>query len=128
MMRIVIAIVLILHGLVHVLGFVTSWRLATIDGLPYTTTLLSGRVDIGEAGARVMGLLWLASAVGFVVAGIALLTMFPLWQAVTLWVTLFSLAITFLGLPSSAFGVFVNILLAAYLLFGDKLSWIPRFG
>ena len=49
-MRIALGIFLILHGVAHLPGFVVPWRLANIKDVPYKTTLLSGRFDIGDAG------------------------------------------------------------------------------
>lgn len=126
MIRIIAAIVFIVHGLIHLLGFVVPWRLATIEGFAYKTTLLSGTLDVGDAGVRVIGLLWLLAAIGFVVAGVAVFTSQPWWQALTLWVTLFSLVISILGWPDSQFGVLINLVILAYLLFGGRMGWLPR--
>jgi hypothetical protein len=125
MIRIIVTIVLIGHGLVHLLGFVVPWRLATLEEMPYKTTLLSGNLDVGATGIRVVGLLWLLAAIGFVVAGIAVLTVRPWWGTVTLWVTLFSLVLCILGWPDSRFGLLVNLLILAYLFFGGRAGWLP---
>ena len=69
-MRIVLAVLMVLHGVAHLPGFVNEWRLANLEGIAYRTTILAGRVDLGDAGIRVVGLLWLASAVAFCVAGV----------------------------------------------------------
>lgn len=58
MIRLIMTMVLMIHGLIHLLGFVVPWRLAKVDGLTYKTTVLAGRLDIGERGTRVIGLLW----------------------------------------------------------------------
>ena len=59
-MRLAAAALLVLHGLVHLIGFVVPWRLAdlTSGGFAYTTTVLAGRLDLGTTGARIVGLLW----------------------------------------------------------------------
>ncbi len=101
MIRIIVAVVLILHGLIHLMGFVVPWRLVTIEDLIYKTTLLSGKLDIGDAGIRMIGLFWLLGATGFVVAGIAIFTLQPWWQILTLGVTILSLIICLLGWPDS---------------------------
>ncbi|MCB0036256.1 MAG: hypothetical protein KDE51_19630, partial [Anaerolineales bacterium] len=49
----------IVHGLIHLLGFVAYWPLAEIGELPYKTTLLNGRFDIGSTGMRLYSLSWL---------------------------------------------------------------------
>ena len=59
MLRIVVAVFLILHGLVHLIGFVVPWKLIKTDEFPYSTTVLAGRVDLGDRGVRLYGLLLL---------------------------------------------------------------------
>ena len=44
------AILLILHGLIHLIGTVVYTKLGTVKGLSYKTTLLGGRWDLGEGG------------------------------------------------------------------------------
>ena len=121
MIRIIAAIVLVGHGLVHLLGFVVPWQLASLEEMPYKTTLLSGALDVGGRGIRVVGLLWLLAAIGFVVAGVAVFTLHPWWGGVTLGVTLFSLVLCILGWPDSQFGLLINLVILAilaYLFFG----------
>lgn len=49
-LSIIAMIVLILHGLIHLMGTVTYMKLGTVQGLTYKTTLLGGRWDLGEKG------------------------------------------------------------------------------
>jgi hypothetical protein len=126
MIRIVIMIVLLVHGLIHLIGFVVPWRLATIEGMPYKTTLLAGGLNVGDTGIRVVGLLWLLLALGFVVGAVGVSTGQPWWRMLTLAVTLFSLVVTLLGLPDSPFGVMINLIILGYLLVGDRLAWLPQ--
>jgi len=123
-MRILVVVVLILHGLVHLLGFVVPWKLASIEGLSYKTTILSGTLDIGATGARLIGLVWLLAAIGFVIAGIAILIGYPGWVTLTLIVTTLSLVLTILGWPDSQFGLLVNIIILVFLFFGEKAGWL----
>ena len=41
MIKIIVAILLVTHGLVHLLLFVVPWNLMEVDGLPYSTTILT---------------------------------------------------------------------------------------
>ena len=59
MIRLVGAALVALHGLIHLIGFVVPWRIATVDGFPYRVTMLGGLADLGELGARVVGLVWI---------------------------------------------------------------------
>jgi len=45
MLIIVASIILILHGLVHLMGTAAYLKLAELKGLPYKTTVLGGRWD-----------------------------------------------------------------------------------
>ncbi len=126
MIRIVVAILLIGHGLVHLLGFVVPWRLASLEEMPYKTTLLAGTLDVGATGIRAVGLLWLLAAIGFVAAGVAVLTLHPWWGSITLGVTLFSLALCVLGWPDARFGLLINVAILAYLFFEGRTDWLPQ--
>jgi hypothetical protein len=42
MIRILSAVVLALHGVIHVIGFMSPWRIATLEGFAYRTTVLNG--------------------------------------------------------------------------------------
>jgi len=42
-MRFVLAVLLVAHGVAHLVGFVSSWKLATLAELPYKTTAFSGQ-------------------------------------------------------------------------------------
>ena len=66
------AVFLALHGLIHLMGFVAAWQLATLPELAYRTTAFNGAVEIGDAGARVIGIAWLVGVALFFVAAWAL--------------------------------------------------------
>ncbi len=120
MKRILLSLVLVAHGLIHLLGFVVNWQLATLPEMPYKTTLLGGVLQVGEAGMRMVGVLWLLAAVGFVAVGVALLARSRWWRAVALRVTLLSLALCLLGWPDSRFGLWIDLGLLAYLFLGGS--------
>ena len=77
--------IVVIHGLIHLMGFVAYWPLAEIAELPYKTTLLNGRFPVSEMGMRLFSVLWLAAAIGLVSASIGALTgqswWFPLMWA-----------------------------------------------
>lgn len=54
---IIAAIVLVLHGLIHLMGTAVYLKWAHIEGLHDKTTLLGGRWDVGEGGIKVFGAL-----------------------------------------------------------------------
>jgi len=96
------------HGLIHLIGFVVPWGISTVEGFPYRTTALGGVIALGDSGARALGIVWLACAVGFVVAGLGI------WRGVswalplTAALAVASIAVCVLGLPESSAGILVN--------------------
>ena len=56
MIQTIVAVLLALHGVIHLIGFVTPWRIATLEGFAYRTTVFNGALDIGDIGVRVIGL------------------------------------------------------------------------
>ena len=103
------AAVLALHGLVHLIGFVVPWRLAKVEGFAYRTTAFDGVIELGETGALVIGLAWLAIAVGFVIAAVGV------WEARAGAIPLVgllaaaSLAVCVMGLPETVAGIVLDV-------------------
>lgn len=116
------AVVLILHGLVHLMGTVVYTKLGVVKGFSYKTTLLGGRWDLGENGMGVFGALWAVVAVGFLVAAVALLASWSWWKPVLIGVTLFSLVLTSLDWGVAIAGVIVNLGILAVLGLGPRLA------
>ncbi len=122
MPSIVAAVVLAVHGAIHLIGFFVPWQLATVEGFPYRTTLLAGLVDVGPAGIRAVGALWLLVAAGFVLAGFGVWRGEPWAVGVAAGLALGSLVLCVFGLPDAAAGIVVNVAIlaaAAFLLVID---------
>ena len=126
-MLIVATIVLVLHGLIHLMGTVAYMKLGVIQQLPYKTTVLGGRWELGAGGIAVYGALWGVAAIGFVVAALAFWFGWAGWQPLLLGVTLLSLALTALDWDVAFAGVILNIVILALLGLGPRLtSWFAR--
>jgi hypothetical protein len=121
-MRFVLAFFLLAHGVAHLVGFVSSWKLATLAELPYKTTVFSGRVDVGDAGIRVMGVLWLLAALAFLVAAIAVATEAGWAVGLTVVGVIASLMLCLAGWPDARIGVAVNVGLVLLLAIGARLN------
>jgi hypothetical protein len=106
------ALFLFAHGFAHMVGFLGSWQLGEFADAPYTTRILNGAVDVGDAGIRLVGLLWIAGAAGFAVAAFELLRR---RYAIVAAITGASLAICVVGLPNAIVGVWVNVAILAVL-------------
>jgi hypothetical protein len=121
-MRLLLALLMVLHGAAHLPGFVSEWRLATLEGIQYRTTVLAGRLDLGDAGIRVVGTLWLAAAIAFFVTGIGAFGNTSWWIPAATGVTLGSLVLTLVELPESRMGLVVNLVLLAGLFIAARFA------
>ncbi|MEO5965684.1 MAG: ABC transporter permease [Candidatus Limnocylindrales bacterium] len=122
--RLAFAAFLAFHGLVHLLGFVVPWQLATTPDFAYTTTAAWGALDLGDTGARAVGLVMLALAIAYPVAA------FGVWHA-TRWAlpaviaaTLVSVVVTILQAPAAVLGLLLNVGILAALVV-DRASGDP---
>jgi hypothetical protein len=126
-LTIIASIVLIMHGLIHLMGTTAYLKLAEIKGLPYKTTVLDGRWDLGANGIAVYGALWAVAAIGFIVAAVAVIAGWSWWQPVLFGVTLFSLVLTALDWGVAYAGVIINIVILAVVWVGPRIAnWFLR--
>ncbi|MGY2896394.1 hypothetical protein [Deinococcus sp. UYEF24] len=119
-------LILVLHGLIHLLGFFSYLRLATVPTLPYTTSVLGGRLELGSAGMNIFGLAWGVAALGFVLAAAAYLLGRAWWRPALLSVTLLSLLITVLDYGPAKAGIVINVTILALLLIPRSHVPTPR--
>src|SRR5688572_27260278 len=122
-MRIALAVVLAAHGVAHLVSFVEAWRLVP-EGLPYKTTVLAGRVDLGDAGIRVVGVLWLLVALAFAGAGIGAIVNAPWWVPVALGSAVVSLLLSSTEWPEARVGVMIDLAILATLPLAHGLSLV----
>ena len=113
------------HGFAHLVGFVVAWRIARLEEMPYKTTLLAGAADVGHAGIRLVGILWLLGALAFAAAGVGLALSQPWWMPLTLWASGYSLVLCLLGWPDSKIGVPINVAIVVWLTVGARWGWVP---
>lgn len=122
MVSVIVAIALIVHGLIHLMGFAVYVRHAQIEGLTYKTTLLSGRLDLGKGGIRVFGAFWVLPAIGFVTAAFAVLAGWDWWTTALVVATILSLILTALDWSNARVGAVVDIAILALVSFGSRIS------
>ena len=122
-MRMALAILLALHGVAHLPGLVGAWRLAELDGAPYHTTLLAGRLDVGDGGMRILGALWLLGAMLFWLAAGGAVVQRAWWMPLAVATALLSLALAVLELPYARIGVAVNVAILLALLVAPRMGW-----
>jgi len=122
-MHFVISALFVIHGVAHLVGFVVPWRIATLEETPYKTTILNGKIDVGDSGIRAIGVGWLIAALAFMVCAVAVAMQLQWWIWVTMAATLVSFDLTIIGWPESRIGVAVNVLIVV-LLIASALGWI----
>lgn len=117
----------LLHGLVHLLGFLAYLPLARFAELPYKTAILGGRIDLGPAGMRAFSLLWLLAAVGMALAAIALALGRPAWAPLLLAAALLSLVLCVLDWGAAFRGALIDgsLLLLLFVVFGLRTPPTP---
>jgi hypothetical protein len=109
------AVFMILHGLVHVVGFTVPWGLGGPRGVEYSTSILNGSIQVGDAAVKAIGFVWLAAAVAFVVVG-AMLWRGHRWASrATVALVLGSLVLCAVNLPGAKFGLAIDVVLLAVL-------------
>lgn len=121
-MRIALAVLFVLHGIAHGVGFVVPWRLMEVEEASYTTTLLAGTLDVGDVGIRLVGVLWLVTGLSFVVSGAGAWMMKTWWLEVSTVAAVASLLLSVLGWPEARMGAALNVVILAA-LFGIRLGW-----
>ena len=116
-LRYVLPIAMLVHGLAHLPGLVTAWRLQRLPDFPYHTVLLRGRLDVGDSGMRIVGALWLVAAVGFGLAAVGAFLGDPRWLPVAVATAVVSSVLCLLEWPFARVGLWVNVaLLSAFAL------------
>jgi hypothetical protein len=96
------------HGLIHLIGFVVPFGIAQLDGFPYRTAVLGGALDLGDAGARLVGVAWLLLAVGFVIVAVATWRGASWSRPVAAALAAASIAVCVLGLPEAGAGIVID--------------------
>ena len=108
MIQTIAAVLLALHGVIHLIGFVVPWRIAALEGFAYRTTAFNGAWEVGDAGVRLIGLVWLGLAIGFVVAGYGIWRGGPWAVGLTGVLAILSLIVCVVGLPETVAGLVIN--------------------
>ncbi len=98
-----------LHGLVHVMGFVAAWQLAILPELAYRTTALNGAVEIGDLGARLVGIGWLVGGGAFVAAAWGTWRSAPWALRGAVLAATVSTVICAIGLPDAYRGLAIDV-------------------
>jgi hypothetical protein len=125
-LNIVAAAALILHGMAHLPGFLVLWRLSA--GSPYKTTIIGGRLDLGDVGAKVMGVLWLLLVISFALVAWFAFMGAPWWPLGALSVASGSLLLCLLYWPETKIGVVIDVVLIVAIVIWKAGLGLIRLG
>lgn len=82
MLRFIIAIILLAHGVGHIMPFMAAWT-SQKAGFSNASWVFSGGVTVGSPVGQVFGLLGLIALLGFAAGAIGLMAQQPWWPLVT---------------------------------------------
>lgn len=115
----------VLHGIAHLVGFVAPWRLLEMKEVPYKTTVLGGAIDLGDAGIRVVGVIWLVATIAFAASGMGLLVDATWWRDLAFTSIAMSVVLTIVEWPRTKAGLVMNVALLAVLLADTRFGLLP---
>lgn len=119
----ILAFYLLVHGISHLVGFLVPWKLASLKEMPYSSFILNGKVNLGHKGIRIMGMVWLALAVGYFFSIYLVFTdlSYALWF---LWpMSGLSLVLCLMYLPDTKIGIIANLILMIFLGLNVYFGW-----
>ncbi len=118
--------IVVIHGLIHLMGFVAYWPLGEIAELPYKTTLLNGRFQLSQTGMRLFSVFWLLAAVGLVGSAVSLVAEKSWWLPLMFAAVLVSLVITALDWSNAFRGTLLSLVMLVPLLLVWGLRLQPQ--
>lgn len=92
MWRYIIAIVLLAHGIGHIMLFMAAWtpQISKV-GFSNAPWIFSGGIGVGSPIGQAFGLLWLVALIGFGASALGLVTHQAWWPPVTITVAAISI-------------------------------------
>jgi hypothetical protein len=115
MLRILFSLIIIIHGLIHLLGFVKEFNLASVDQLTGKTLF-----TFSGSTAKVIGFLWLVACAQFLTSSIIYLLKKDWWRIVASLSFILSQSLIILYWQDAKYGTIANIILL--------LVIIPSYG
>jgi hypothetical protein len=116
MIRIALSVMLLVHGLIHLLGFFRAFGLAGAGSLAGKSLL-----PFSPEATRWLGMLWLTGCALFLGAALLLLLRKDWWWAVSIPAVVLSQALILLYWPEAKFGTVANVIA----LLGILLAYGP---
>ncbi len=114
MVKIIFAIIILIHALIHLMGFVKEWEIARLPEMTGKTLL-----PLSPLMARVAGILWLAACILFVLCGIGFISGKEWWMIIGVIGAIISQAMIILYWRDAWAGTIANLIL----VIGIILAW-----
>jgi hypothetical protein len=125
-LNVVAAGILLVHGLAHLPGFVGRWKLSA--RFPYKTTILGGRLDVGDVGAKVVGVLWLMLVIDFAVVAWLAYRGAPSWPLGALAVASGSVLLCLIDWPETMIGAVIDVVVVVVIFIWQSGLGLLRLG
>lgn len=114
-LRVLVAVVLVGHGVIHLMGMFLSWGLGQPGELRYADLPMGPR----SGPALVLGGLWLLACVAFLASGVAVVLRRPIWWWLASTGVVCSLPVVILHWQIAVAGLAVDLLV----IVGLALTW-----
>ncbi len=110
---------ILIHGLIHLLGFLVYWQIVEgSEDLTYKTTVFFEMLDVGSVGIRIFGIIWLLTAIGYIIVVIGLIVQkYNGVRKSLAFITVISLFITVLDFTVAYTGAMFNVIVLAGIAF-----------
>jgi hypothetical protein len=120
----IFTLLLIIHGIAHLVGFVVPWKILTLAEMPYKSTIFYNKIDLGHSGIKIIGIFWLLIALLFFIAALFFILQYQVWFVLSIISICSSFVLCILGLPESKIGVFANFFILLLLFAIQWFDWI----
>jgi hypothetical protein len=120
-MTFIFAAFLGLHGAVHALGFVSTWKLGS--GATAMSPTLLPTLDPDGVVSRGLGLVWLLGLAAFVLAGFGLAIEAPWWRTLAAAAAAFSCVLCVIWWNDAKVGAVVDVVILVVLV---GTAWVAQ--
>jgi hypothetical protein len=120
-MKFAVMALLVIHGLIHAMGFAGAWGLAEFEGASKTPTNFV-TTSPGTSMVRGLGLLWLAALLAFLVAAALLLADSTTWRPVAVAAVLISMVPVALWRKNAPMGALANAVVITAVVLADRFE------
>jgi hypothetical protein len=123
-MEIAIVLLLAVHGLVHLIGFLATWGLARPDSVSRAPTNLF-HATFGSPFAQLLGLVWLVALAAFLTAAVLLIGDDAAWRFIAVAGVGVSMPLVALWWRDAPIGAVANALVLVAVLAAPVLPGVP---